>query len=431
VSPGETVTRQDEEAGSGVHREAARREAPLEGVRVIDLTRFIAGPYCTMLLADQGAEVVKVEPLAGEDTRSLAPFLGDDGISGYFLRYNRSKLSVAIDLRQPEGASALESLIKTADVLVENFRPGVLDRLGFTWERLAALNSRLIYCTITGFGHSPSPYRDRGAFTPIVEAAAAALIHSAGNPAPTIAGYPVGDIFPASLATSAIAMALYRREHDGKGARVDLAMYDAMLSLNERAIGMSAMVGRDHFPGVASDMGSAPTGVYRATDGFITLAVVGEPMWQKFCAVLGRPDWATEERLSSGTGRSAEHETVIRPGIQDWLETRTRAEAVAELIDAGVPAAEAARPLEVLESEQARARGMIIDYETYGDVTATVVGDPLHFGGEVRPAPGPAPAVGEHTREILERWAGWDRAKVDDLIARGVVAGPSPDVDQR
>jgi CoA:oxalate CoA-transferase len=410
---------------------ATPRRPPLEGVRVLDLTRFIAGPYCTMLLADQGADVVKVEPPSGEGTRSLAPFLGEEAISAYFLRYNRSKRSLALDLRAPGGPAVFESLLHNADVLVENFRPGVLERIGFSWERMSELNPRLVYCTITGFGHSPSPLRDEGAFTPIVEAAAAALIYSSGVGAPTIAGYPVGDIFPASLATSAIAMALYRRERDGLGARLDLAMYDAMLSLNERAIGMSAMVGRDHFPGVPGDMGSAPTGVYEATDGYITLAVVGEPLWQKFCAVLGRPDWATDARLLSGTGRSAEHETTIRPGIQEWLATRTRAEAVAALTEAGVPAAAAARPLEVVASEQAAARGMMVEYPTYGDVTATVVGHPMRFGGEDRPDPGPAPAVGEHTREVLEHWAGLAGVQVDKLLEQGVVGEWRRDVDSR
>ena len=148
---------------------AGSRKPPLDGVRVLDMTRFVAGPYCTMLLADQGAEVVKIEPLAGEDTRALAPILGDDEaskVSAYFLRYNRSKKSVCIDLKNKEGQRVLTALLKNVDVLVENFRPGVLERMGFGWPQLAAINERLIYCTITGFGHSKSPLRDRGAFTP-------------------------------------------------------------------------------------------------------------------------------------------------------------------------------------------------------------------------------------------------------------------------
>jgi CoA:oxalate CoA-transferase len=404
-------------------RQTGTREPPLAGVRVLDLTRFIAGPYCTMLLADQGAEVVKVEPPGGEDTRALAPLIGPgDGVSAYFLRYNRSKKSVVVDLRSAQGRDVFETLLRHADVLVENFRPGVLERIGFGWGRLEELNPRLVYGTITGYGYDSSPLRDQGAFTPIVEAAAGALIYRAAGGDPTIAGYPVGDIFPASLAIASIAAALYRRERDGRGSRVDIAMYDAMVSLNERAVGMSAMIGRDHFPGVATDIGSAPTGVYQATDGHITLAVVGEPIWQRFCAVLGRADWAVDERLLSGTKRSAEHESIIRPGIQEWLATRTRAEAVAELTAAGVPAAAAARPLEVVDAEQTRARGMIVEFATAESGTAIAAGSPMRFVGEAAAKPGPAPAVGQHTRAVLGEWAGLDDARIDELLAGGAIA---------
>ena len=400
----------------------APRTSPLSGIRVLDLTRFIAGPYCTMLLADQGAEVVKVEPPGGEDTRQLAPILGDgerDRVSAYFLRYNRSKKSVCLDLRRDEGRRAFELLVANADVLVENFRPGVLEGLGFGWARLEELNRRLVYCTITGFGHTDSPLRDRPAFTPIVEASSASLVYRARGERPSISGYPVGDIFPAALATSGIAMALLRRERDGRGARIDVAMFDAMLAMNERAIGMSAMLEREWLPGIPADMGSAPTGVYRAADGFLTLAVVGEPIWQRFCAAIDRPDWAEDERLASGVGRAELHDEVLQPGIEAWLAARTRDEAVRTLAEAGVPSAAVAMPREAAASDQARAREMIVSYESYGGVVATVVANPIHFGGEPRPVAGPAPAVGEHTAEILRDWAGLGEAEVGELVGAG------------
>lgn len=413
----------------GIADESARaadgdeRRPPLAGVRVLDLTRFIAGPYCTMLLADQGATVVKVEQLEGEDTRALHPLLGEEEqVSAYFLRYNRSKRSVCIDLKQVAGREVFERLVSAADVLVENFRPGVLERLGLGWERLSTINPRLVYCTITGFGYTPSPLRDRGAFTPIVEAMSGGVIYRSRTDPPSIAGYPVGDLFPAGLATSAIAMALYRREHDGRGARIDMAMYDAMLSMNERAIGMSAMLGRDQLPGLPTDLGSAPSGVFRASDGFITLAVVGEPIWQRLCRVLERPDWADDPELASGPARAERDENVVRPGIEAWLSTRTREEAVRTLNDAGVPAGEVARPLEVLEAEQPRRRGMILEYPAYGGVSATVTGNPLQFAGEAPAEVGPAPGAGEHTTEILGDWAGLDAAGIDELERDGVIA---------
>ena len=394
----------------------AERRPPLHGVRVLDLTRFVAGPYCTMLLADQGADVVKVEPFGGEDTRALDVKL--DGVSTYFLRFNRSKKSICVDLKHAEGRGVLERLVRSADVLVENFRPGVLERLGFGWPRLRELNPRLIYATITGFGHSPSPYRDRAAFTPIVEGVAGTVIYRNEDEPPTITGYPVGDIFPASLAAGAIGMALYRRTHDNEGARIDMAMYDAMVSMNERAVGMAGMVGRDFLPGRASDLGSAPSGVFQASDGFLSISVVGDRIWERFCAAIERPDWTEDERLATGPGRAAHFQDVIKPGMETWLAARTRGEAVERLSEAGVPAAEVARPLEILDAPQARARDMIIEYRAAENgVTAKVVGNPIRFEGEDKLEPGDAPVLGQHTVEVLREWAELGDEEIDALLA--------------
>ncbi|MEX2555144.1 MAG: CoA transferase [Actinomycetota bacterium] len=408
----------------------SERKPPLDGVRVLDLTRFIAGPYCTMLLADQGAEVVKVEPLSGEETRALEPMLGDGNaqVAVYFLRFNRSKKSICLELKSEEGQRLFERLVHEADVLIENFRPGVLERLGFGWSRLRALNERLVYCSITGFGHSESPFRDYAAFTPIVEATAGTLIYRSRDERPTIAGYPVGDIYPAALASAAIAMALYRREADGLGARIDMAMYDAMISMNERAIGMSAMLGDDILPGIAADLGSAPSGVFRARDGFMSISVVGERIWRRFCHAIGREDWLEDERLASGPLRAEHFDSIILPGIEDWLADQDRAGAVRTLTDAGVPAAEVARPAEIAASEQARTRDMIIQYPAPRGVVATVVGNPMRFDDEQRPAAGAAPAPGEHTREVLRSWVGLEDDEIGALLASGVVRqdGGSP-----
>jgi CoA:oxalate CoA-transferase len=407
--------------------EGARR-APLEGVRVLDLTRFVAGPYCTMLLADQGAEVVKVEPIGGEETRSLEPMVGadgDGGVSVYFLRFNRSKKSICLDLKSDGGRDVFARLVAGSDVLVENFRAGVLERIGFGWPRLEELNARLVYCTITGFGHTESALRDRAAFTPIVEALAGAAIYRSADEPPSIAGYPVGDIFPAGLAVAAIAMALYRRELDGRGARIDMSMYDAMVAMNERSVGMSAMLGRDFLPGVPADLGSAPSGIFRARDGFMSISVVGEGIWRKFCAAIGRDEWLRDERFGSGHARAQHYATTIQPGIQAWVETRTRDEAVRYLTAAGVPAAEVARPTEVIAHELTNARGMIARFRTRsaGGVDAAAVGNPIRFAAEPAREPGPAPGAGEHTAEVLRSWGGLADEEVERLLADGVVAG--------
>jgi crotonobetainyl-CoA:carnitine CoA-transferase CaiB-like acyl-CoA transferase len=394
------------------------RRAPLDGIRVLDLTRFIAGPYCTMLLADQGADVVKVEPPRGEDTRRIPPMLGP-GVSGYFVRYNRSKRSVCLDMKSPAGLAAFRELVRGVDVLVENFRPGVLERMGLDWAALRQLNSRLVYCTITGFGYEDSPLRDRGAFTPVVEAMSGAVIHQERLDAPLVAGYPVGDIFPAALACAAISSALFRRERDGEGSRVDVAMYDAMLAMNERAIAMSAMLGRNILPGVRADIGSTPAEIFAARDGYVSIAVVGEDIWQRFCKAIDRPDWAQDEALGSGMLRGAAFDSTIQPGIHAWLSDKSADEAVELLTTAGVPSTALRLPLEVLESEQALARGMITRVGSPVGAAARVVASPIRFGAEPAPPPGPAPELGRHTVDVLRDWAGRDEAEVAALLDSG------------
>ena len=400
----------------------AERRLPLEGVRVLDMTRFVAGPFCTSLLADQGAEVVKLERPGGEENRVLGPMVSDEHggpVSSYFLRFAKNKKSICLDLKRPETAPVLRTLLTHADVLVENFRPGVLERMGLDWPSLQALNGRLIYCTITGFGYENSPLRERGAFTPVVEAMAAAMIYHTPDAAPTIAGYPVGDIFPAALAAAGISMALFRRESDGQGARIDMAMFDGMLAMNERAIGLSTMLGRDLLPGIRADIGAAPSGVFPAKDGFVSISVVGEVVWERFCRVLDRPDWAADQRLTSGPARS-EHEEELAGFVAEWLSGRTRGEAVELLAAAGVPAAAVARPSEIPSSAQARARDMIVEYPAYEGFTPTVTGNPIRFAGERRRPAGPAPMAGEHTAAILREWGGLEPAEVESLLRAGV-----------
>jgi CoA:oxalate CoA-transferase len=399
----------------------ANRRLPLAGVRVLDMTRFVAGPFCTSLLADQGAEVVKVERLEGEENRTLGPMVGDEHggpVSSYFLRFAKNKKSVCLDLKRPAAQETLRTLLAHVDVLVENFRPGVLERMGLDWPSLQALNPRLVYCTITGFGYENSPLRERGAFTPIVEAMAAAMIYHDPDSAPSIAGYPVGDIFPAALAAAGISMALYRREADGLGARIDMAMFDGMLAMNERAIGLSSMLGRDLLPGVRADIGAAPSGVFAAKDGLVSISVVGEIIWARFCGALERPDWAADERLNSGPARGA-HEAELEAFITEWLSSRTRAAAVELLTAAGVPAAEVARPSEIATSAQAKARDMIVQYPAYEGFVPTVTGNPIRFAGESRLAAGPAPIAGQHTVAILREWGQLDPADVEGLLRDG------------
>lgn len=395
---------------------------PLDGVLVLDMTRFVAGPFCSMLLADQGARVVKVEPIGGEETRHQSPVLHGDGgdVSLYFARFNRNKESVALDLRTPDGKEIFTRLVRNADVLVENFRPGVLERLGFPADELERLNSRLVYCSISGFGYDDTPYRDDPAFAVMIEALAGALTYNPHEGEPPIrSGMPLGDMFPAALAACAVSMALYRRERTGQGARVDMAMYDATMALNERAIGLSTMLGRDVVPGQTHHQ--APTGLFRARDGYVSIVVIGNPVWRKFCVAIGRPELDDDPRLANGSLREQNYDLLL-PIIEEWLSTRTCREAADELMAGGVPAGPALLPREVAGSELTRARGMMVRYPTFAGVDASVVGTPIHFEPGDQQRLEPAPGPGEHTRCILTSLCGYDDESVDRLAAEGVIA---------
>lgn len=387
---------------------------PLDSVVVIDLTRYISGPYCTMLLADAGATVVKVEPPGGEHTRHGRPRLGDPdaGPSASFIRVNRGKRSIVLDLKSESGVAALGRLVAHADVLVENFRPGVLARLGLDEAELARLNPRLVYCTITGFGHSPSPWRDRPAFNLIAELEAGVYRQKEPDSVPEPLGPYVGDLFPGAHAVSGIAMALYQRERTGLGARVDIAMFDSMLSFNELACTSSQFLeGRveDYFAGFF-----CPSDIYPSRDGFVCLDVVTEQQWQALCHVMGSPELAQRLELAEGPDRAARFDDVIAGPLLGWLAGQASEDAMETLTAVGVPAAVVRTPSQALDSAQARDRQMAVAVEADGE-ELVVPANPIRLAGASRPARLRAPGVGEHTLDVLTRIAGLTAQEVDDL----------------
>jgi CoA:oxalate CoA-transferase len=405
--------------------QGSTNRGPLADFIVVDLTRFVAGPYCTMLLADHGATVIKVESPSGEESRAMPPTVGDGDVktSLYFSRFNRNKSSICLDLRSARGLEVLRDLVRHADVLVENFRPGVMEAMGLDAPALHAENPRLIYCSISGFGHRDTPYRDRPAFAPIVESMAGLTrFNPAEDGAPLTMGLALGDLFPGALATAGITMALVERNRTGSGTHIDLAMYDAMLSLNERALLFSAMLGVNAHPGAVT-MTSTPSGIFLVKDGFICLSVVGESIWERFCHVIGHEELLADPRLHSGPARAEVYEKVLAPVLDSWLGERTRRQAVRELIAGGVPAGEVMSPLEVLDDNQATSRTMLSTIPTYGQVDVLLPATPIRTGDSVARRCDPVPALGEHTAEILQSVLGYESSEIDDLIECGAVAG--------
>lgn len=404
--------------------EASRRRGPVADLVVLDMTRYIAGPYCTMLLADAGAQVVKIEPLLGEDTRHLEPFLRTDGelpVSAYFLRMNRNKRSVAVDLKHSKGITFVKDLISKADVLVENFRPGVMNRLGLDDERIAEINPRLVYCSISGFGQSASPNRDRPSYNVVAEYEAAISVRTMPDGKPGAVGPPVGDMFPALHALSAILMAIHQRQTTGLGSRVDISMYDSMLSLNELQISYAELYGEQWNP--AAHPFYCPYGVFKASDaGWVCLDVTTTRQWSGFCSAIGRVDLFELPGLATGPQRVAQYEEVIRAPFEQWLSTTPRDAAVQTMVAHGVPSAAVRHPSEVLRSDQAQARNMRLRVSNDEGVGLDIVGNPIRMSGMTENSECRAPELGADTLWAAREIAQLDQTHVDRLVADGVIS---------
>lgn len=401
---------------------------PLTGVRVLDFTRFVAGPYATMLLADAGADVVKVEPTGGEETRGLDPMLDSPvgKVSGYFHRFNRSKRSVSIDIGSEAGRALIFRLLPQFDVVVENFRPGVMTSLGLGYDELRGVAPSIIYCSISGYGHTPSPHRDDPAFAVLAEVSAGVVGRTMrpGDP-PVRLSAPLGDLFPAALAVAGIGMALWKRERTGLGSHVDMAMFDALLSLNENAIGMSATTGNEVLPSGALTY-AAPFGIFKASDGFLCIAVLGEKVWHRFCQALGRPELAEDPELGTGTLRARALKGKLGPVLDSWLASHTRASAVSELVAAGVPAGQVQTPFQIIDSDQTRARHMVWEVPSYSGMSCRLVGSPIRFDESGFAAVRPVPDIGQDTLEVLTSLGGLTEEEVEGLSALAVVRLAEP-----
>lgn len=393
------------------------RAPSLEGITVVDLTQVVSGAVTTMLLADFGAEVIKIEPPGGEAYRRFGlPLEGPGGSTNLNItRFSRGKKSVELNLKSEPGKEILAGLIEQADVLVENFRPGVLAKLGFSPERIHEINDELIYTTISGFGHDDvtnSPYRNRPAYAIITESMAG-ITHLAGDGEgpPVWLGFAMADVFAGTLALNGTLLALLDRAQTGQGRRVDIGMYDGALFMNDLAVANQSLTGETMGGGQYALQ--SPWGPFPATDGYVTIAVLNSKEWQALCRVLGRGDLAADEDLATGVQRSKAHEDRIRPAVEAWTSQRTRDEATQELLEGGVPAAPVNTAADIMDCPQARARQMLETVESpeLGDIE--LVGNPIKLDGvSTRGGKPRLPSLGEHTEEVLRKRLG---ASVEDI----------------
>jgi len=380
---------------------------PLEGVRVVGFEQQIAGPYCTMILADQGAEVIKIErPGRGDPAREMAPIKTNDKgerNSGYYLRFNRNKKSITLDMTKPEGQAVYKELVKTADVVVENFKPGLADRLGVGYVALRELNPRLVYASVSGFGSDPryqGPYSERPAYDIIAQAMGGLMETCGQDPAapPTWLGVSLGDSISGLWAAFATMLALFQRTVTGQGQFVDVAMLDAMIALAERSVMAYSLTGQSITRGVERFI--APWGPYSCQDGYVALICAIEADWKKFCQAIGHPELLEKPDIQSGPGR-CEHRDQWEPVAAAWFAGRSKAQATDELLAQGLPVGPVQNAADMFADPHPRARQMLPTIED------PIIG-PYQMAGAVprlsasEPQIASAPRLGEHTETVLQ-----------------------------
>jgi crotonobetainyl-CoA:carnitine CoA-transferase CaiB-like acyl-CoA transferase len=393
----------------------------LHGVRVIDLTRVLAGPYCTMMLGDLGADVIKIEvPGRGDDTRAWGPPYTESGQSAYFLSTNRNKRSLTLNLKSEAGLAILRELIQQGDVLVDNFRTGTLARWGLDYDTLQTIRPGLIYCTITGYGYN-GPYRDKAGYDFMVQAMGGFM--SVTGPAdgqPTRAGVAIADMATGMFASSAILAALLRRERTGEGQRIDMALLDSQVALmgyvasNYMVTGeLPERYGNGH-PNIV------PYQEFMAQDQYFAFAAGNDNQWRKFCTAVNKPHWAEDERFATNPAR-VRHRAEVVAMLNELFATRPAAEWMTLCDEIGIPTAPINNMAQVLADPQVQAREMQVEVADgeYGRIP--LLASPLKIPTAPTSVRLPPPHLGQHTDAILQELLGYDTARMAALRQDGVI----------
>lgn len=395
---------------------------PLAGIRVLDFSHALAGPYCTLLMADYGAEILKLEASTGDMGRGWGPpFAG--GIASVFLGLNRGKHGISIDLKQPEGIELCLRLIDRVDVLLENFRPGAMDRLGLGYEAVHRRNPRLVYCSISGYGQD-GPSRDEAAMDLVVQSSSGLLSITGTEEGESVrCGYGVTDVTAGLFAVIGILLALRARETTGSGQYVDVSMLDSMIST--MSSNYMSYLGSGVVP---KPMGTAfptvvPYRVFHARDRAVAIAVGSEKLWAAFCRAIERPEWEKHPDYESNAAR-IRHRAVLEPLLEDVFGERTAAEWIERLQSAGIPASLVRNFQEVAEHPQSAVRQMFPTLVHAAAGPHQVTGTPVKLSATPGGPGAPAPLLGEHTGCVLRDLLGLDEEALETLAARGVILSP-------
>ncbi|MEM8501000.1 MAG: CoA transferase [Pseudomonadota bacterium] len=397
---------------------------PLKGVRVLDLTHMLSGPYGSMILADLGAETIKVEPMQGEGTRKL--LAGDprnslEGMGAYFITLNRNKKSTVIDLKKAEGLAVFYDLVKEADIVISNFGAGVPKRLKIDYASLVKINPRIITCTVSGFG-SDGPKHKRPAFDQVAQATGGGMSITGQNvDSPVRAGIPIGDLGGGMFGVMGILSALYERERSGLGQHIDISMLDAQISLLNYMATMYFLSGEDPYPIGNSHFVHVPYDTFRCSDGFIVIAVITDNFWTYLKEVVAVTEFS-DPKYDGQPGRLSDRE-MINEKLNEVLEQETVAYWIEKLEEKRIPCAPVNRFSQALADEQVLHRNMVVDLPHPSGKSTKGPGNPIKLSRTGEESFSPAPLLGEHTDEVFHSLLGYDTAKLEQLKAAGVIAG--------
>lgn len=391
----------------------------LEGIKVLDLTRVLAGPYCTMVLADLGAEVIKVEvPKKGDDSRQFGPYVNDE--SAYFMSINRNKKSITMNLKNPEAQKEFFKLIEKVDVVVENYKPGTMDKLGFGYEQLKEINPKIIYAAASGFGHT-GPYSQRPAYDGVVQAMGGIMsITGAKGGKPTRVGPSIGDITAGLFTAVGILSALNYRNITGVGQKVDVAMLDCQVAILENAIARYLTTGVSPKPAGNKHSSIVPFEPFDTLDGEIMIAAGNDSLWRKLCKEMGTVDLADDARFKTNPLRSENYDE-LRPLIAERIVTKTTDEWQKILDEAGVPNGPINNVERVVNDPQVISREMLVEIEHAKAGKMKIPGVPIKMSetqGIIKTA---APILGEHTKEVLKSFNNLTDEEIEKLHEIGAI----------
>jgi len=396
------------------------RKKPLEDIVVLDLTRVLAGPYCSMILANLGAKIIKVErPETGDDSRSFGPY--KNGQSAYFVSLNRGKKSIAIDLKKPEGKQIIKELAKVSDVVLENFRPGTMRKLGLSYDVLNKINSRIVYAAVSGFGHT-GPYSEKPAYDMIAQALGG-IMSITGQPGgePTRVGSSIGDIIAGMFGAIGIIAALYERVFTCKGQMVDVAMLDGQVAVLENAIARYAISGEVPGPIGSRHPSITPFGGFKTKNSWVIIACGNQAIWEKFCKAVDREDLLEVEEFKTNEKRTENYEK-IKPILDEIILQKTTEEWLKILESNGVPSSAINTVDKLFNDLQVKARKMIIETEQPDMGKIHVAGNPIKLSTLTEEVvTDPAPKIGEHTVEILKTYLNYTDVKINELRKKQII----------